>query len=83
LLEAIRVRPEVILPASMRAGVHLQRAAQSWALFAGRDFVLPDDVKALAGPVLAHRLTLRGRAAGTEVVEAVVADLALPPLRSI
>src|SRR5204863_22673 len=43
LLNAIRARPEVQLPASMRAGLYLQRAAQAWALFAGRDFVLPDD----------------------------------------
>src|SRR6266436_7746639 len=47
LLEAIRGRQDVLLPASMRSGVHLQRAAQAWALFEGRDFVLPDDVKLL------------------------------------
>src|SRR5712691_6620422 len=38
LLDAIRIRPEVSLPASMRSGVYLQRAAQAWALFEGRDF---------------------------------------------
>src|SRR5919109_1047719 len=37
VLNAIRQRPEVVLPASMRAGLYLQRAAQAWALFAGRD----------------------------------------------
>ena len=81
MLDAIRARPEVILPASMRAGVYLQRAAQAWALFEGRDFVLPDDVKLLAIPVLAHRLGLRGRARAAEVLADLVATLPLPPLR--
>ncbi len=82
LLDAIRVRPEVSLPASMRSGVYLQRAAQAWALFEGRDFVLPDDVKLLATPVLAHRLGMRGRAQAFELVDEVVATVPLPPLRT-
>jgi len=81
LLEAIRARPDVVLPASMRAGVYLQRAAQAWALLAGRDFVLPDDVKLLAGPVLAHRLGMRGRAHAADTINEVLAALPLPPLR--
>ena len=80
LLHAIRSRPEVLLPASMRSGVYLQRAAQAWALFEGRDFVLPDDVKLLAVPVLAHRLGMRGRAKASDVLADVVASLPLPPL---
>jgi MoxR-like ATPase len=82
MLQAIRVRVEVALPASMRSGVYLQRAAQAWALFEGRDFVLPDDVKLLAVPVLAHRLGMRGRAKASEMLHDVVASLPLPPLRS-
>ncbi|HKC20152.1 MAG TPA: MoxR family ATPase [Candidatus Dormibacteraeota bacterium] len=81
MLEAIRARPEVVLPASMRAGVNLQRAGQAWALFEGRDFVLPDDVKLLALPVLAHRLGMRGRARAAEVLDEVVKTLPIPPLR--
>ncbi len=81
LMDAIRSRPEVALPASMRSGVYLQRAAQAWALFEGRDFVLPDDVKLLVTPVLAHRLGMRGRAKAAEVLADVVASLPLPPLR--
>jgi MoxR-like ATPase len=81
LLHAIRLREEVLLPASMRSGVYLQRAAQAWALFEGRDFVLPDDIKLLALPVLSHRLGMRGRFKAADVVEEVVASLALPPLR--
>jgi MoxR-like ATPase len=81
LLQAIRARPEVLLPASMRSGVYLQRAAQAWALFEGRDFVLPDDVKLLAIPVLAHRLGMRGRARAADVLGEMIASLPLPPLR--
>ena len=82
LLEAIRERPEIALPASMRAGLYLQRAAQALALFEGCDFVLPDDVKALVLPVMAHRLGMRGRTDAAEVLAEVVANLPLPPLRS-
>jgi MoxR-like ATPase len=81
LMDAIRSRPEVSLPASMRAGVYLQRASQAWALFEGRDFVLPDDVKLLAVPVLAHRLGMRGRARAADVLADVIASVPLPPLR--
>jgi MoxR-like ATPase len=81
LLEAIRARSDVLLPASMRSGVYLQRAAQAWALFEGRDFVLPDDIKLLAVPVLAHRLGMRGRAQAAGMIEEVLGALPLPPLR--
>jgi MoxR-like ATPase len=81
LLQAIRDRPEVLLPASMRSGVYLQRAAQAWALFEGRDFVLPDDVKLLTIPVLAHRLGMRGRARAADVLAELIASHPLPPLR--
>jgi len=81
LLNSIRARAEVQLPASMRAGLALQRAAQAWALFAGRDFVLPDDIKRLAPPVLAHRLGMKGRAKASELLADVLATLPLPPLR--
>jgi MoxR-like ATPase len=81
LLHAIRARPDVLLPASMRAGVYLQRAAQAWALFEGRDFVLPDDVKLLASPVLAHRLGMRGRGKPADMLSEVTSSLPIPPLR--
>ena len=81
LLQAIRSRQEVLLPASMRSGVYIQRAAQAWALFEGRDFVLPDDIKLLAIPVLSHRLGMRGRIKASDVLNEVVASVPLPPLR--
>ena len=53
---ATRRSAELTLGASPRATLHLVRAAKARAAMAGRDYVLPDDVRALAGPVLAHRL---------------------------
>ena len=61
--------------------IDLQRAAQAWSLFEGRDFVLPDDVKLLALPVLAHRLSMRGRAKAEDAIQDLVASVPIPPLR--
>ena len=58
LLWRTREDPRVDLGASPRAGLMLLRAAKAHAMLRGRDHALPDDVQALAGPVLAHRLVL-------------------------
>jgi MoxR-like ATPase len=55
-VEATRKHPDIVLGASTRAALGLYRAAQAAALLDGRDFAVPDDVKKLAIPVLAHRL---------------------------
>jgi len=59
IVEATRAAPAVQLGASTRAGLGLYRAAQANALLESRDFVIPDDIKRLAAPVLAHRLLLK------------------------
>ncbi len=58
IVRATRTRHQITLGASPRAGVMLMRAAKGRALVAGRDFVTPDDVKAMALPVLRHRILL-------------------------
>jgi MoxR-like ATPase len=58
ICRATRIHPDLRLGASPRASVALYRASQAWAALDGRDFVLPDDVAAVARPVLAHRLLL-------------------------
>jgi MoxR-like ATPase len=58
LLWRTRQDPRVDLGASPRAGLLLLRAAKAHAMMQGRDHALPDDVQALAEPVLAHRLML-------------------------
>ena len=63
VVEATRGHSAVLLGASPRAAVALQRTAQAWAAMQARDFVSPDDVKAVAGPVLSHRLMLTHGAA--------------------
>ena len=62
LAEATRTHPGVSLGASPRACLFLLRAARAKAASEGRDYVLPDDVKSLAKPVLAHRLLLSPQA---------------------
>ena len=76
IVRQTREHPGVRLGVSPRGSLMFFRAAQASALADGRDFVLPDDVKRLAGPVLAHRLMLAGRARGTnEAREEIVAEL--------
>ena len=60
LVEAARDPDKVRLGPSPRALLALMRACQVYAAIHGRDYVIPDDVKALAVPVLAHRIVLRG-----------------------
>jgi MoxR-like ATPase len=84
LVEATRRSPDLRLGASPRAGLQLLRAARAAAALAGRDHVLPDDVQAMAGPVLAHRLLLTADAAAARrTAEQVVAGLlsTVPVLR--
>jgi len=73
LLWRTREDPRVDLGASPRAGLMLLRAAKAHAMLEGRDHALPDDVQALARPVLAHRLVLAPGAARS-VAEDVVDD---------
>jgi MoxR-like ATPase len=56
IVTATRNQPEIYLGASPRGALALYRAAQARAAMAGRDHVIPDDVKALAEPTLAHRI---------------------------
>jgi MoxR-like ATPase len=62
VVRATRGDSRLLLGASPRASLALHRAAQARALLDGRSFALPDDVKDLAGPVLAHRLILTAEA---------------------
>lgn len=63
LVFATRRHPDLILGASPRGSHALYRAAQAYAALQGRDYVLPDDVKRLASPVLAHRCLLHPESA--------------------
>jgi MoxR-like ATPase len=83
LVNATRTSAELRLGASPRAALHLLRASRAFAALDGRDFVLPDDVQALAVPVLAHRLlpsaeAMVGRELPDQVLSAIVRRLPLP-----
>src|SRR6266540_2729079 len=65
LAEATRRHPDVYLGASPRASIMLLRAARSLAASDGRDYVIPDDVKALVVPVMSHRILIAADAAMT------------------
>ena len=54
-----RTDDHILVGAGPRATQSLLRAARAWAAIAGRDFVSPDDIRAVALPVLEHRLLLR------------------------
>ncbi len=83
VVRATREHPAVELGASPRASLSLLRAARALAAISGRDFVIPDDVKALALPVLAHRLVLAPEAqmretSATGVIQEVLGSVAVP-----
>ncbi|TMC12645.1 MAG: MoxR family ATPase [Chloroflexi bacterium] len=62
LVGRTRTSPEVALGASTRGTLNLYHASQAYAALLGRTYVLPDDIKVLAEPVLAHRIILRPNA---------------------
>jgi MoxR-like ATPase len=83
LVTATRTSAELRLGASPRAALHLLRASRAHAALDGRDFVIPDDVQALAIPVLAHRLlpstaAVVGREMPDRILAAIVQRLPLP-----
>lgn len=83
IVEETRRRPAVRLGASPRAAIALVKMAKAWAYTSGRDYVIPDDVKAVAIPVLMHRiivkpeLELQGVTA-EKVVEEVLSRVPVP-----
>lgn len=58
LIHITREHPEIVVGASPRASLMLIRAAKGWAFINGREFVIPEDIREMANPVLAHRLKL-------------------------
>jgi MoxR-like ATPase len=76
LVNATRTHPDVYLGASPRGSLALYRAGQAMAALAGRDYVIPDDIKALAEAALAHRLIIKTSASMHDIdPRQVVAEL--------
>ncbi|HCO49245.1 MAG TPA: AAA family ATPase [Spirochaetaceae bacterium] len=83
LVAATRSHPKVRYGASPRGSLGLIRSAQALAAVRGRDYVLPDDVKELVGPVLTHRIILRHEerakgASASAVIEEILDKVAVP-----
>ena len=83
IVRRTREDPDVALGGSPRATLCLFRAAQAWALYQERDYVLPDDVIKMAVPVLEHRLILRQEAkfkqlTSPAIVKKIINELDVP-----
>jgi MoxR-like ATPase len=83
LVNATRGHPSISVGASPRGSLALFRACRARAFMRDRDYVLPDDVKALALPILSHRLVLDVKArysgvTGTDVVQELLSTTAVP-----
>jgi MoxR-like ATPase len=83
LVEATRHHPSLLFGASPRAGLALLRAACAFAVTAGRDYLAPDDVKAVAGVVLGHRLAVTSAAelggySSTDLIGELLASVPVP-----
>lgn len=83
LATATRNHPQVDVGASPRAELDLLQMSRARAALHGRDFVLPEDIKALAVPAIAHRITLRPemwvrRIRGRDIVEEILRRLPVP-----
>jgi len=85
IARATRDSPQLVVGASPRGSLALMKLARARAAYLGRDFVTPDDIKAVAVPALAHRLTLAPelwvqRIDPAEAVRAAVASVPVPVL---
>jgi MoxR-like ATPase len=80
LCEATRAHESVMLGISPRGMLIWQRVARAWALLQNRDFVIPDDIQAVANAVVGVRLITRGQATAV-VIESIINDVAAPSYR--
>jgi len=83
LVQATRTDHRVALGASPRGALALLKLARAWAVLRGRDFVTPDDVKAMAGSALSHRLILQpelwvSKLSAAQVVNDLLTQVAVP-----
>ncbi|MFM7072951.1 MAG: AAA family ATPase [Planctomycetota bacterium] len=83
IIHDTREHEDVALGASPRAAIAFFRASQAMAAIRGRNYVLPDDVKRVSGPVLTHRMILKPesrlrKVLASKVVEDIIAELAVP-----
>src|SRR5439155_25945541 len=86
IIQATREHDEIHLGGSPRASIALFRTAQAVAAIGGRNFVLPDDIKRMALPVLGHRLILRPESrlrkiSAAAVINEIMSEVPVPVLK--
>lgn len=87
LVQATRTDRDIALGVSTRGALALARAAKTWAISQGRGFVIPDDVRDLAVPVLAHRMIVDPEVefngtSGEDIIGRILLDVAPPQYRA-
>ena len=85
LVQTTRVHPDIVLGCSPRGALAFAAASRAWAFIRGRDYVIPDDVKAIAASVLAHRIMVSGargasraRHQAVTVIDELVSQVPVP-----
>ncbi len=85
IVQTTRSHPEVALGVSTRGALTYFKACQALAMVSGRDFVVPEDIKRLAGPVLSHRILMKDRrmlrgefSPETRFIQKIVSEIAVP-----
>lgn len=83
IVESTRKHPDVLLGVSPRGSQALLKCAQAYAIINGRNYVIPDDIKALVIPVLSHRIVLKNTSRvkenyGEQILKSIIDDIAVP-----
>ena len=82
IVQATRKSAEIVSGVSPRGTLAMLKAVRAYAFVQGRDYVVPEDIKTLCGPVLAHRLVFprgsQGRAAGLRMMEKIMSQIPVP-----
>ncbi|MFT9056726.1 MAG: MoxR family ATPase [Ethanoligenens sp.] len=87
IVNATRTHPDVELGSSPRGSLALQHIARAYALYQGRDFVIPDDIKRMSPHVLPHRLILNhdakvSKRSGADIIAEILRKITVPVLPS-
>ena len=85
IVQTTRTHADVALGVSTRGALTYFKASQALAMVAGRDFVIPEDIKRLAGPVLSHRILMKDRrmtrgdsSPESRFIQKIVSEIAVP-----
>lgn len=83
IINGTRIHKDIAIGASPRGSLFLMRASQAWALYNKRSFVLPDDIKKMAAPVISHRIILKQEAKlrgrnSEDIISEIISKIKVP-----